>query len=84
MTVTKAQFDEFIGQLSHHDWYYAYSDDHSVWRRGETAQARLEHKAKSDPIYKQAYDIWVGAISRQADKAVRDNLIGILRAGLVD
>tara|TARA_B100000131_G_scaffold263311_1_gene260088 strand:+ start:948 stop:1298 length:351 start_codon:yes stop_codon:yes gene_type:complete len=32
---------EFGSKLKTHDWYYAYSDDHSVWRRGRDASARL-------------------------------------------
>lgn len=25
-----------------HDWYYAYSDDHNVWKRGVVAEDRLK------------------------------------------
>lgn len=32
---------EFGSKLKNHDWYYAYSDDHSVWKRGQAASARL-------------------------------------------
>jgi len=28
-------------QLKNHDWYYGYSDDHRVWKRGLTAQNKL-------------------------------------------
>ena len=28
-------------QLRNHDWYYAYSDDHRVWTRGEQENKRL-------------------------------------------
>ena len=39
--------------LQFHDWYYNYSDDHSVWARGQRAhdaiseeQRRLIHEVK--------------------------------------
>ena len=32
---------EFGSKLKTHDWYYAYSDDHRVWRRGNEASGRL-------------------------------------------
>ena len=27
--------EDFLKLLNAHDWYYMYSDDHSVWRRGK-------------------------------------------------
>lgn len=36
--------------LAGHDWYYAYSDDHSVWSAGERARATLRELRKElDP-----------------------------------
>ncbi len=29
------------------DWYYDYSDDHSVWRAGETRLSKLRERAKA-------------------------------------
>ena len=41
------------GLLARHDWYYQYSDDHSVWKRGQREhdaigeeQRRLIHVVK--------------------------------------
>jgi hypothetical protein len=28
-------------RLKHHDWYYNYSDDYSVWKRGEADASRI-------------------------------------------
>lgn len=28
-------------QLAAHDWYFGYSDDHRVWKRGQAAQNHL-------------------------------------------
>lgn len=29
------QLDEYISKLKSHDWFYEFSDDHSVWQRGK-------------------------------------------------
>lgn len=42
--------ENYIKLLKSHDWYYDYSDDHSVWRRGSEAHSRLRGLQKSiDP-----------------------------------
>lgn len=53
---------EYYDMLSRHDWYYAYSDDGSVFRRGEAANQKLAAIAKTSPEhaallagYKQYY-----------------------------
>lgn len=33
--------DNYRKLLKSHDWYYDYSDDHSVWKRGVAARDRL-------------------------------------------
>jgi len=33
---------ELWDQLNRHDWYYNFSDDHSVWRRGVSEEDRLK------------------------------------------
>ena len=34
---------EFGKSLKHHDWYYAYSDDHRVWKAGHAVQSTLSN-----------------------------------------
>lgn len=34
LVVPLESFDDYIMLLKEHDWYYAYSDDHSVWNKG--------------------------------------------------
>lgn len=38
--------EEYGAQLRNHDWFYAYTDDHRVWRAGEREQSRLIALAK--------------------------------------
>ena len=37
---------ELAQKLQYHDWYYNYSDDHSVWRRGEERSAQIQSEMK--------------------------------------
>jgi len=48
-TETTTMKADFYRQLSRHDWAYSFSDDHSVWRRGEAVSSALAMTAKSDP-----------------------------------
>ncbi len=48
--------------LSRHDWYYGYSDDHSVWSRGhENAQriGRLRAQASNAGLAEQAEALYL-------------------------
>jgi len=39
--------EEFYNELCRFDWWYEYSDDHSVWRRGSDRERELSYKAES-------------------------------------
>lgn len=49
--------DDYRAALAAHDWFYEFSDDHSVWGNGRNQEARLRLMAKAlDPdftIWKQ-------------------------------
>lgn len=49
---------DFDAQLAGFDWFYDYSDDHSVWERGCAAQSRVLAGAKQSPLHKALYDAW--------------------------
>jgi len=42
---TTEAIGEFYSELLRHDWFYEYSDDHSVWRRGSQNQDYLRKKS---------------------------------------
>ena len=43
-------FDMYVSLLKSHDWYYAMSDDHGVWRKGSDARMNLMNLQKTlDP-----------------------------------
>ena len=50
MTIGEQLYREL---LATHDWFYDYSDDHSVWSRGASIYNKLHGlKAKVDPTGK--------------------------------
>lgn len=68
--------EEYIKQLMHHDWFYSYSDDYSVWKAGKDENARLSAIAASGKPFRMAYDA-VSAYMNQgpsmSDSAKLDN-----------
>lgn len=49
---------EFDQALANFDWFYEYSDDHSVWQRGSTAHSKILATAKTSPQHQELYDLW--------------------------
>ena len=47
---------EYYDALEKADWYYDYSDDNSVWRRGMAEIGRLEAVCKEGPKYAALYE----------------------------
>ena len=43
---------KYYDMLSGHDWYYDYSDDHSVWQKGRDASEQLRRIAENGQEYK--------------------------------
>lgn len=50
------ELQEYYEELGKHDWFYQYSDDHSVWRHGESARARLASIANQSPEHRALWD----------------------------
>ena len=47
--------EDYIYKLRTHDWFYEYSDDHSVWRRGSDERdviRKLQEEIDGD------YKVW--------------------------
>jgi len=49
------QIEEFFMKLRRHDWFYEYSDDHSVWQRGQAASYELRQLAKENDTFALMY-----------------------------
>lgn len=50
---------EFYQELENHDWFFRYSDDGNVYRRGEANWERIQDLAKTDPLFKLMFDDYV-------------------------
>jgi len=46
---------EYFQELERHDWYYNYSDDHTVWERGNRNAHRLQAIAAEDQLLGRMY-----------------------------
>ena len=47
--------EEFLKLLKAHDWYYMYSDDHSVWRRGQNERDVIMNAMRANPELGKIY-----------------------------
>lgn len=47
---------EFWDKLVSHDWYYSFSDDYGVYKRGQANQDKLRNIASSSPEHRTLYD----------------------------
>lgn len=43
--------EEYFKELRSHDWFYEYSDDHSVWRKGLDNRSKLYSLAKENDVF---------------------------------
>ena len=78
---TLYQFEVYLMALSQMDWFYDYSDDHHVWRAGNTAMALLQGQAKEHPYYQEAFDTWTKCVyeGRNSPEAIEQRKAAILR-----
>lgn len=47
--------EEFFDLLERHDWYYNYSDDHRVWKKGSEASKRLQAIIQENDLWTRMY-----------------------------
>lgn len=52
---TIAGINNYLNELKLHDWYYKYSDDHSVYMSGSKHRSELHVLAT---VYDHNYQIW--------------------------
>ena len=68
--VSSENIGEYFNRLSNHDWYYDYSDDHSVWKRGSANRDRLLNTAAEHPTYKEMYNEFVNWMRANRERPV--------------
>ncbi len=48
---TLEELNAFIDRLKGFDWFYGYSDDGGVWRRGKAGHEQLQSDAAKNPYF---------------------------------
>ena len=54
---------EFHALCAAHDWYYSYSDDHSVWRRGSERAGELARAMTKRPDLRAIYEGFIAHVN---------------------
>ena len=77
---TLYQFEMYLKALSQMDWFYDYSDDHHVWRAGNTSMSLLQGQAKEHPYYQEALKAWTDSVyaGRNAPEALEQRKAAVL------
>jgi hypothetical protein len=63
----KLTVEEYSKVLEEHDWYFSYSDDHRVWKRGHDQSTYINKLAEQDPALREALQQFLRARNMLAD-----------------
>jgi hypothetical protein len=66
---------EYFKELQSHDWYYEYSDDHSVWTRGKNNSRRLQSAAQENEVMLRMYKDYADYVFNKMPKPVIETYI---------
>ena len=55
--------EEFFEKLRLHDWYYNYSDDYEVYKKGQAARGELEVHCKENELFATMYSDYLTFIN---------------------
>ena len=66
--MTEEELSEFYKRLGWHDWFYEYSDDHSVWSRGKDAERKLMTDARKDKRAEVLFESYRSYIFKGSEK----------------
>ena len=62
------ELKEYYQQLAFHDWFYEYSDDHSVWQRGSDKERQLMNDARKDKRAEALFEAYRNYMFKGGDK----------------
>ncbi len=85
MTTLK-DFQIYAQALQRHDWTHEFSDDHSVWKRGNANEKVLRDQANTNVFFMQAFTCWTNCMKTDNslfDRNQRDDRIELIAAGLL-
>jgi hypothetical protein len=55
---SKEEIEAYFKRCSHFDWFYSYSDDNNVWRRGEKNFKQLQEDSLQSPLFSSIFTDW--------------------------
>lgn len=56
--VNKEEIKEFFELCRTHDWFYSFSDDGRIYRKGLSELSTIIAQAKKDPMFDKIYTDW--------------------------
>ena len=71
------ELKQYWHRLERHDWFYEYSDDHSVWKRGSDYERELMYDARKDKRAESLfelsciYDAWKRETKRPLTNSIK-------------
>lgn len=77
------QFNQYITDLSQHDWHYEYSDDAAVYRKGQTQRLQLSGPTQRDPMFCRAFELYQLWSNGEISPQLRDLEINQMRTTLL-
>lgn len=61
---------DYYQMLANHDWYFNYSSDSKVYRRGQESFAKLSMITKESEEHNKLFDAYFDYVWRDAEKPV--------------
>lgn len=62
------ELKQYWNRLERHDWFYEYSDDHSVWKRGSDYERELMYDARKDKRAESLFEAYRAYMMRGKEK----------------
>ena len=55
--------EEFFDKLRSHDWYYYYSDDYEVYKRGHSERGELEMMCRESELFATMFSDYLAFVN---------------------
>ena len=73
--VSSENIREYFKELRYHDWYYEYSDDYRVWKRGSDNSDMLRNKSHQNVTYRRMYKEFIEWMNSERELPVIEEFI---------
>ena len=72
---TTEEIGDYYSELLRHDWFYEYSDDHSVWRRGSQNHDYLRNKSYESLDYFKMFREYTKYINQKRERPTLEEFV---------